>query len=642
MNRAYSLLEVKSFDSERREISGIATTPTPDRMGDIVEPLGASFAPEIPLLWQHDRQSPVGIARFGKPTKDGIPFTASLPKIDEAGRLKDLVDMAWQSVKAGLVRAVSIGFRSLEHSMMNDGGFRFTKSEIIELSLVTIPANAEATIQTVKSLDSAVRVAAFGEKEKSGASDAIKKSTAKKVTKMNVREQIEALELRSKSLSSERLEIQEKAISEGRTKDEAEQERFKEICAELKALSDELADLKEMEGELVAKAAPVTEKTVTKAVSNVVVKNTEKHTDGLAFAKAARALALGSIERRSAVEIARELYQGNDEIIAATGALMTKSAVAAGTTSNATWAKPLVGQESTAFADFVNYLRPQTILGKFGSGGIPALRNVPFRTALISQSSGGNGYWVGEGKPKPLTKFDFARTTLEPLKVANIAVATMELIRDSSPSAATLIRDSLADALRERLDIDFIDPSKTASAGVSPAGILNGVTAIPSSGIDADAVRTDIAALLKAFINANNAPTTGVLVMPATVALTLSLMVNPLGQPEFPGITANGGTLLGLPVITSQYVPTVSAGSTVALINASDVYLGDDGGIELSMSDQASLQMDDNPDSPVTSSTVLVSLWQHNMVGFRAERTINWARRRTTSVAHLSGVKWSL
>ncbi len=641
MNLAYSLLEVKSFDYERREISGIATTPTPDRMGDIVEPLGASFAPELPLLWQHDRESPVGIAKFGKPTKDGIPFTASLPKIEEAGKLKDMVDLAWQSVKAGLVRAVSIGFRSLEHSVMNDGGWRFTKSEIIELSLVTIPANAEATIQTVKSLDSAVRVAALGEVEKSGDSDA-KKSTPKKVKKMNIREQIEALELRSKSLSAERVEIQEKAISEGRTKDEAEQERFKEICAELKAISDELADLRAMEGELVAKAAPVTDKTVVKSASNVVVKNTEKHTDGLAFAKAARALALGSIERRSAVEIARELYHGNDEIIAATGALMTKSAVAAGTTAESTWAKPLVGQESTAFADFVNYLRPQTILGKFGSGGIPALRKVPFRTALISQSSGGDGYWVGEGKPKPLTKFDFSRTTLEPLKVANIAVATMELIRDSSPSAATLIRDSLADALRERLDIDFINPAKTASAGVSPAGILNGVSAIASSGTDADAVRTDIAKLLKAFISANNAPTTGVLVMPATVALTLSLMVNALGQPEFPGITVNGGTLLGLPVITSQYIPTVSAGSTVALINASDVYLGDEGGIEVSMSDQASLQMDNAPDSPATASTVLVSLWQHNMVGFRAERTINWARRRSVSVAHLSGVNWSL
>jgi HK97 family phage prohead protease len=152
--RAYSLLEVKALDEDRRTISGIATTPETDRMGDIVDPMGAKFAAEIPLLWQHQHDKPVGTATFGKATKSGIPFTASIPSISDAGPLKDLVDMAWQSVKAKLVRGVSIGFRALEHSFMDDGGIRFVKTEIYELSLVTIPANASATIQTIKALSS--------------------------------------------------------------------------------------------------------------------------------------------------------------------------------------------------------------------------------------------------------------------------------------------------------------------------------------------------------------------------------------------------------------------------------------------------------------------------------------------------------
>jgi hypothetical protein len=85
---------------------------------------------------------------------------------------------------------------------------------------------------------------------------------------------------------------------------------------------------------------------------------------------------------------------------------------------------------------------------------------------------------VGEGKSKPLTKFDFNRSTLEPLKVANIAVATEETLRDSSPAADSIIRDSLAEALRERMDVSFIDPDVAAVAGVSPAAITNGATSI--------------------------------------------------------------------------------------------------------------------------------------------------------------------
>ena len=160
MNRAYSVLEIKSVDSEDRVITGLATTPEPDRMGDIVDPLGAKFAAELPLLWQHRHDAPVGTVEFGKPTKKGIPFRAKVAKIENAGQLKDMVDMAWDAVKAKLVRGVSIGFRALEYAFMENGGIRFSEVEIYELSLVTIPANASATIQTIKAMDTSGRTKA--------------------------------------------------------------------------------------------------------------------------------------------------------------------------------------------------------------------------------------------------------------------------------------------------------------------------------------------------------------------------------------------------------------------------------------------------------------------------------------------------
>lgn len=657
MNRAYSFLEIKAVGDEERVISGWATTPAPDRVEDVVEPLGVTFKNPMPLLWQHEHDKPIGLVEFGTPTAKGVPFTARLPKIEEEGKLRDRIEEAWQSIKAGLVRAVSIGFRSLEHEQIaGSWGIRYIRTEVFELSAVTIPANAQATITSIKSFDTGLPAAQGKEAipvvrlKPAGASAPVTKKLPvipkpeEGLDMKTISEQIAEFEATRVSKSAEMSAIMDKASEDGSTLDAEQSEAFDTLEGEVGAIDKHIARLKGMQKSQAQSAKPVGETVIktldTSGMPQVRAKNTQKLEPGIAFARAAKCLALGHLEHRNATDIAKALYDGQDGIIAATERLVTKAAVAAGTTTQATWAAPLVGEETSAFADFVSFLRPTTILGRFGANGIPSLRNVPFRTALIGQTSGGDGYWVGEGNAKPLTKFDFTRTTIEPLKVANIAVATMELIRDSNPSADGLIRDQLAAALRERLDIDFIDPAKAAVAGISPASILNGIAAIPSSGDDADAVRADVRALFNQFIAANNAPTSGVWLMSSVTALALSMMVNPLGQSEFPGITMNGGTFQGLPVITSQYLPADSSGGIVALVNAGDIYLADEGGIDLSMSTEASLQMDNEPDNPSTAATVMVSLWQRNLVGFRAERTINFARRRTSAVSYLTGVSW--
>lgn len=160
MNRAYSILAVKAVEEDKRTISGMATTPTVDRVGDIIDPLGVKFTNPIALLWQHMHDKPIGTVKFGKPTKDGIPFTGELPVVTEEGTLRDRIEEAWQSIKLGLVRAVSIGFRPLEYSFIENGGIRFSEIEVFELSAVTIPANSEAVISAVKSIDRGLRVVA--------------------------------------------------------------------------------------------------------------------------------------------------------------------------------------------------------------------------------------------------------------------------------------------------------------------------------------------------------------------------------------------------------------------------------------------------------------------------------------------------
>ena len=154
LTRAYGFLHVKAIDQEQRTIAGLATTPEPDRQGDIVEPRGITYRNPLPLLLYHDTQRPVGQVTFSAPTARGLPFVATLPRVEDPGTVRDRIEEAWTSIKAGLLAGVSIGFRSLEQAFnKSTGGVRFLRSEILELSLVAIPANAGATISSIKSLD---------------------------------------------------------------------------------------------------------------------------------------------------------------------------------------------------------------------------------------------------------------------------------------------------------------------------------------------------------------------------------------------------------------------------------------------------------------------------------------------------------
>ena len=82
MKRAFSILTAKAVEGDgERVIEGIASTPSTDRMGDIVEPMGAKFALPLPLLWQHNHSDAVGTVEFAEPNAKGIPFKARLANI---------------------------------------------------------------------------------------------------------------------------------------------------------------------------------------------------------------------------------------------------------------------------------------------------------------------------------------------------------------------------------------------------------------------------------------------------------------------------------------------------------------------------------------------------------------------------------
>ena len=647
MSRAYSLLEIKAVDDDARVITGIATTPSPDRMDDVIEPKGAQFKLPIPFLWQHNHDQPVGHVTKATVTAAGIEVTVELAKVDEPGTLKDRLDEAWHSIKAKLVRGLSIGFSPIESANIDGSwGRRFLKWEWLELSAVTVPANADASIQTIKSIDREQR-AATGTPAlpvvritPAGASAPITKSAKPEEGDMNIQEQIKSFESTRAAKAARLEEIMAKAAEEGRTLDASESEEYDTIEGELKSIDGHLGRLRGLEKSMASTAKPVEPGRVSsvakghEARDNAVIRVERTLPKGTSFTRYAIALARSKGNLMQAVEVAKGWEESTPEVVT-----VLKAAVAAGTTTDPAWAAPLVEYQTMA-SEFIELLRPQTIIGK-----IQGLRRVPFNIKMSGQTSGSSVNWVGEGKPKPVSALAFDTTTLRFTKAAGIVVLTDELVRFSNPSAEALVQADLTASMAQFLDVAFVDPAIAEVAEVSPASITNGVTPIVASGSTADALKADVKRLFAAFLAANMTPAGAVWIMTPTMALTIGMMTNALGQPEFPGIDMNGGTFMGLPVIVSESVPAnpgtgdpaVGAGQRLILAKSSEILLADDGGVTIDVSREASLQMDS---APTVGATELVSLWQNNMVALRAERFINWKRRRLQAVGYIDSANY--
>jgi len=664
--RAYSYLTIKAVNEEKRIIRGIATTPAVDRVGDVVEPLGVKFTNPMPFLWQHDHHQPIGTVKFDKPTADGITFEAELPILDEPGTLKDRIDEAWQSIKLGLVRAVSIGFRAIEYSFIENGGIRFSETEVYELSAVTIPAQPDAVMTSIKNMDAKGLAlvkqfdtnapAATGTIERpadvspgaSGKSNKPVNLRPKEGNEMKtIAEQIAALEASRLAKSARMAEVMQKSMDEGRSTDQAEQEEFDTLEGEVEAIDGDLKRLRTLEKAQAISAKPVVANQIKTAADGAAVRSGAPITvkpnvaKGTAFTRYAMALMASKGNLMQAAEISKRWDDQTPEVSA-----VLKAAVAAGTTTDSAWAKPLVEYQNMA-SEFAELLRPQTIIGR-----IPGLRNVPFNIKVPRQTGGSSASWVGEGAPKPVSALAFDQISLGVTKLAGIVVMTDELVRFSNPSAEQIVRQDLIDTIVQTMDRDFVDPANSGTTGVKPASITNGVTPIVASGTTADHVRRDVQKLMGNFVTANLSLSGAVFIMTEMRALSLALMLNALGQREFPEININGdsgGKFFGLPVVLSENIPAnagsgdpiVGAGDRIILAKASEIMLADDGETLLDASNQASLQMDSAPSNPPVAATVMVSLWQMNLVGIRAERFINWTKRRPGAVQFIDSAAYT-
>lgn len=149
------IVQTKALDDDQRTLEGWATRPEEDRVGDTVLPRGATYKLPLPFLLDHDHSKAVGHVDRVEVTDKGIQFWAHIKKIAEPGEVQQMCDTAWQLVKNGLRQHVSIGFRILDaEPAQNSRGLKIKKWEWLELSAVSVPALASATITGVKGIGS--------------------------------------------------------------------------------------------------------------------------------------------------------------------------------------------------------------------------------------------------------------------------------------------------------------------------------------------------------------------------------------------------------------------------------------------------------------------------------------------------------
>ncbi|ELA8890682.1 phage major capsid protein [Acinetobacter baumannii] len=332
---------------------------------------------------------------------------------------------------------------------------------------------------------------------------------------------------------------------------------------------------------------------------------------GIGFAQYAQAKIVSQLNAKegrfeSPLEVAKRMGFG-DEV----QDLITKATL--GTTTDAGFAATLV-HENQLVGEFVELLRQATVFDK-----LQGFRAVPFRSKIPSQVTGGTASWVGEGAAKPLTNPTFGEVEIGEHKLAAITVYTQELMRRSDPSVSVLVRDDLIAASAALVDATFLD--SVAASAVRPAGVLNGVTATPNTGETAAAYEKDLLALINTFVTNNLSLDGAYFLMSETRAAQIALLRDALGNSYFNGMALRGSrTLLGIPVITSQ-----SLGNKIILVKTSEILLAQDGGVDVSYSDQATL---------VDGSTTH-HLWQENKFAVRVEKFITWAKRRPVAAAYL-------
>ena len=631
----------------------IMSDGTVDRYGDVVEPAGwnlKNFVNNPIALFGHDSTFPLGEWRDVRIEGNALKGRLELLPVGKSAR----VDEIRAFVEAGMLRAVSVGFHPITAEPIANsakGGVRYKSAELVECSVVSIPANPNA-LQVAKSLNLSreAKELIFGE-----SADEISPPMRRDLGETAA----QPLVSRNKPMTtlSQRIEDTQNDLTSLRDSLSAAIDNGGDIDAitgNIEQKDAALASLKRAEKALGSTSDGAGNAVVTVVPTRVETRAAPASTDlRRPFAavatkvtpsdyvfRAAAIQLLAHVHKKTPDEIRQRSY-GDDESTKVVFDHVTKAASAPAMTTVSGWASQLV---QTVNADFMDNLLPASIYPLLSARGLRlgfdrnGAISIPSRAATPTIA----GSFVGEGAPIPVRQGAFVSQSLTPKKMAVISTFSREIAEHSAPAIEGLLREQIQ--FDTSLAIDTVLLDAAAATTIRPAGLRNGVTATTATaGGGINALIGDLKNLVGALqVSTNNNVRAPVWIMNQMQALSISLTANAGGDFVFAS-AINAGTLGGYPVILSATVPA----GMVILIDAADFVSVTGDEPRFDVSDQATLHMEDsNPQAIGTAGTPNVvaapvrSLFQTDSLGIRMILPMNWTIRRAGVVAYITAVTW--
>lgn len=610
----------------------VLSDATKDRYGDVVEPDGwvlNNFKKNPIALFGHSSAFPIGTWSKLRIEGGKLLGTLNLAAPGTSQRIDELRGL----VEQGILRAVSVGFIPIEMEAIDKakpyGAQRYTKQELLETSLVSVPANP-AALAVAKSLhvSDETMALAFGEHAGTRQRAMSTGEHADTTTAAKPRPK----ETHTMKTLSERIVDAQNDLNAKRDRlveltkaDAIDNDAIAELTKQVGDGETTVATLKGAEAKIGVSAEPVA-KTVP-ASPRKPLGHTEK--DGMDLL--VRAAVVRGVSHYSGIPLEKALeqrYPGHEAV-----AVIAKADQTIGTTGVSGWAAELV---QTAYFGFLEALTGYSIFPDLLGRGL-SLTFDQWGTLTLPRRTAGTagGGFVGEGLPIRVGKLTTAAATLTPKKMGVIVAFSKELAKRSTPAIEGIVRQAILEDTATALDPILLDA--TAVSATRPAGLLNGISAVASgyAGGDYVAVREDMKALLAPFYTANGADNIVVIMNPAQ-GLALSLMEGPVGDPNW---------LTRIKERVTFIESTNATANRLIAVRASD-FAGAGGNPEFDVSEQATIHMEDTTPLEIVSGTgpttadPVRSLWQTNSMGVRMLLDVSWTMRRTGVVQWIDGTTW--